>query len=1152
MNLLTFLFPLYSQNFELSEIIAIRDGRFPILIMADTTGIATLVETKLNTGQIVTTQVPVQPSTIVAISSLVTANLQTAADYLGPSFAERSAAVQLTDITPTNIDWTGAAPKMVFTAPVNIFLHPSDNASDMSRSFVAHHNVYLSLGLTNGRSIVTHIEAVPPYSDAAIYHSEYALAAGYGDAKNATSHVNQIFPSGQTLLTAAAYEMAHLWYHGLFLRSVNAGLPPYLVSAHPGNGILPANRAHTCYITAATRANMTIEALGVAAMALAATHVLPVGFGGLHSVYVANDQIPQTVLTERSFWEAYAVLRFTGTSVSSSRRFDLEFLFSLSQLMPLHGNCDEGGIYRSLWDDLPVSPNRAVLITNWNTATEGYCPGTSSMIIANVIFVQALVARAVAETYGSTLTDGLLIANISGNVEAARMVAKILPKLGMILDQNFHVDTVWVMSYLTTNALTHDPNRNRHLRLNGIIDLRRYTGFLPSYRMDYVNSNQPHSDSHYNYDKDSLPMLHFGGQDKLPVAFESNRLVFDVDLSSGIKFGSPLYFLQEFNNQLDGLALFDYSAVKTIDGNTLTSYLPFVDGQYLIPGQPLTQAMWHWNWDLFNHPGCLQTVPNLRPQFNITDSLRVYLHSYTYEVSVGQYICIGKQPNEGNVGSHVHPRLNCHAYSHSHHLTIFPDRQRPQQVDIMTWANYVQHCSSSEMKYLQAKLTKAVAERAAAVSASISSMTKTKFSYKEELNTTAVSMINGYMIIQPMSAPLVSAGVASSSVSAASASDSYDSCSSYEYSDDRDEVKEHKAAALTSQSDEQLAHSSPITASSSDMTLGISSIDMDDTQVNEVAVSHVAYRDATQRSLSGGDPNLIYLSLHRDVVFRHVLGLCINGLTTCKDVRECASLGDSVRKAILAFSGLKIPKIAQKNQLIQSVSWPAAILTSSDIASTLVETAATLITASPKEEFNETAVLAASLFVYGVEMKLRRHFDRDQYIAELMGVINNLDSEISCYAVGIALLPECNETTASMYVRACFSQVIKVISSHSQWALVQYATNSGGQALVDVTAHASKVTATPGSSPELKTDPPGCVKPPSDAAITPLLGPAASSMPTSSSSSSTSSVSGTTPVAPSPATQSSPQQPLALVGAHPDPQAGNVRPGKVAPAPLRR
>lgn len=545
--------------------------------------------------------------------------------------AQLSDAFPVFGIDNSCVDNSGRSPKINFTTNVAIDIESSEsnNAIPTRRSFGR--PIYYSLSIpraaimsvTSGDSIL--------YDKAAVYDKSWQTQGGFKDTKATLNFYNSQALRGGSRYTAAAFTLAQEFITGTILPTLGRGnyrrnYP--LVAGHDHREQPGPN--YTVFMPSDLVSRHSAAALNMAHYVLESREVLQnAGYPELDRVWNACGELPQVEYTTELFWETFRLIKHAAQGDSLDGTFEADFLHAIIQNFHLHGNCDEGGIWRKLWVERCVSPNAGVILSKFSRGIHGYNSTPISKILGACITLQSCIARSLVET---KLNVHEFMTEPDPNNDTVAGIINMMR--GVIVDDIAGATGVaagyWAHSLKVIQV--SDLDNERHISREDYNFFKQYCPIWASYATSIIGQHY----GKHDYAKDKQSPLIFTGEYGVQIARHGMFAYAVQNMKEGWKFSDGLFYMSHRFNPSDGLSEMSLYGQMKGSQDPISEEVRLVTGQVITPDDYLGDYMWQENHDFVPSPGELLTCDNgpllLNPNY-----LPDWIVKGKYKITIGRW-----------------------------------------------------------------------------------------------------------------------------------------------------------------------------------------------------------------------------------------------------------------------------------------------------------------------------------------------------------------------------------------------------------------------------------------------------------------------------------------------------------------------------------
>ncbi|GHN03302.1 hypothetical protein RVD_107 [viral metagenome] len=535
------------------------------------------------------------------------------------------------NLTAEHLDLTGKEPKITMTATVNALVaeinkNPlfAEKEKMVKACFisVACPNTF-SLSVVKGHGVI--------YSNPACNTPEHSVRGMWRETKGQTAFLNNICAQNVAKMSACAVQMAKWFYEACISAPLHGTRKPVLAPMNMRGRDEEPTHEITCALAPDLKGKHGVEVISLIYNALESKEVLAAaGYDTtVNHVWNSVQNCGPVTVAEDIFWEGYKVLKFSCGDEQAAKKFDCEFLLAVASVSSLHGNTDEGGIWRNLFKNIQVEPNRIVAVSPFNASTSGYNDIDSGTVISACANLQSIVSRALSEV--SIAKRMMVLEPGCTNEDYLRVQATVMNEICDHMAAATVLGPEFFEQRFCVEAL--DPAlRDRHFSPGDRATIvANYSPYLSTYSVDDVGSEK----GRFEYDKESTMPLKFTGDFAIEKYIDRGRVYVLIDISQARNFKDGLCFLDPKLNRNNPLGECIVKGRIDSSGNFYED-TTLVDGQVLKRGETLGDKLWRDNGCLFPSYGDANTTENGKIILEAS-GLPEWAFGAAYEVKVTRY-----------------------------------------------------------------------------------------------------------------------------------------------------------------------------------------------------------------------------------------------------------------------------------------------------------------------------------------------------------------------------------------------------------------------------------------------------------------------------------------------------------------------------------
>jgi len=415
------------------------------------------------------------------------------------------------------------------------------------------------------------------------------------------------------------------------LRPANTVIAGMLVQAH--NASMAST--FTSYIPHDVSTRHGNDVLAIIAHALESTSVMAAaGLPRVLRTWNFAGDITGTNYSNKSFWEAYAVLEFSSCGDGSKERWNVDFLMGLSQLLHAHASNPNGGIWDNIFGSIPVSENRLVIVSPYDRQTVGYENVTDHQILGAVITLQSMISRTLEET--SFDPSIFVLPPGASNDDARHVMNGILPDLiANLAKVTPDIGSNYWETMLGKDLLTSQI-RDRHISTIYYSLLNDFNSAMPTYAL----SSLVETNNQYKSVDKGFIFCEATGSGKMEFAEEDRVTYAKIQMNKRVNMSNPIFWMRPDLNSEDGMLNLEYAyTVQNYDRNPLMK-LTTLGGTTLNSGDTLSSINWRASSRVLPQQGDC-TVLERGSHYFMIDNLDELLTSFDYRATSTLYEPIG-------------------------------------------------------------------------------------------------------------------------------------------------------------------------------------------------------------------------------------------------------------------------------------------------------------------------------------------------------------------------------------------------------------------------------------------------------------------------------------------------------------------------------
>jgi hypothetical protein len=560
-------------------------------------------------------------------------------------FFENLSAMLSLRVNSDEVDLTGKTPKFTLANKVTYVAKGDESGGVIRPDRLFTKKCYLSIGIPATAELEC-VQGVPDrYNAPAVKMAHYNVEGGIKDAAGDTNFFNRVVGMTGCFGTAAAMQMAYYYTTGYVLPKLGLGGGVVQLPAVANDNLNVVDSGNvSSYIANELSVRHKAEALTLVYHAIESRDVLAsAGYDRtVKRTLNRAGNLPSIEMSLDIFYEAYFILRHSLCGDEDGSQFDCDFLTALTQMFPVHGLSDEGGIWRRLWKGTPVCPNAMVATSTAKAFVGNYGVSRDGAFICAAAKLQMLVARAVYEK-GTEVTEMMLPPGATMQMVDEVLMSHV-PYICQVLGEATGKMPIFWQSKLANVCMSNDLV-DRHIsddRINLLTDL---CPFLPTYCHTQVSGSALGT---VTYDQKRSTPVEFTGSYSIGKRIAYGQLVYEYDTHSRRDFSNGLMFLDPKINQSDGLMELTVDSFERKANGHFLHETELVDGQTVMEANMLGQYMWRDNGDFKPCEGELRTVSEgtlLLTGYTVPE----WAESGRYSISAGIYVSLGRERGEKNV-----------------------------------------------------------------------------------------------------------------------------------------------------------------------------------------------------------------------------------------------------------------------------------------------------------------------------------------------------------------------------------------------------------------------------------------------------------------------------------------------------------------------
>jgi len=547
-----------------------------------------------------------------------------------------------TPLTPSSVDYSGIQPKVTWVNNVIVHL-TSLREADVNKRLQTRltRTVYCSNSIPRMATLKVRSGSGFTYPSPASSEASYVNPGSYTDSTGVLNWVNNHMSKRNCQLTAAALEMSRFYIDGIILPRLGITEEPIALQPVLGRARSETPTATTtCVIPHSLVTKHSAGAICVLYNALRArttygyAHIQPAN----DDVWALTGNTPAQPFTERAFWEAFHILAFSGCGSGSPDQFYMDFLLGITQNLQLHGNCEEGGIYRRYFEGITIEQNAVVISSKFEASLEGYITHNASEVIAASLTLQSCISRALYETNLDPthfcLPEGATNQMAEEAMNYARADIEDTLKAATGLSLSYWRHFLNQALFGREGDMLHP---DRHIVGNTHKYLGHYSTHLPTYGLPTIKKNR--NGEIFVTQGASNDFITIHGTGRIDTTEIDGQVLFQLNLSKPHTFDNGLFFLRPGLNPEDGLANFEYGESFSSRSKKHIESEHTLDGREFTEGATLADIAWDDNSDLFPCAGDTRTI-NAQLSYFTAHHVDPLYRNYSYIVYMGKYVAL--------------------------------------------------------------------------------------------------------------------------------------------------------------------------------------------------------------------------------------------------------------------------------------------------------------------------------------------------------------------------------------------------------------------------------------------------------------------------------------------------------------------------------
>jgi len=544
-------------------------------------------------------------------------------------------------LTADDVDLTGESPKILFSSEeVDDIVQTAEGACK-GQHFTQNRTNYVAVAVLDTLSLSVMLGSGTPYTSPAIRLAAFQQTGSYPDRSGMLTYMNHIMGANLSYFTAAAYQMAYWFVKGIFYPMIGRGANIRLAGVDAVDIRDSPLPTHSCLMPHELTARHSGEALSIIYHALNADTVMTAN-GGLPTTVTFNmcGILPATTITMVSFMEAYHVLAVSACGPTNTSQWDCDFIFGVAQMVRLHGNTNEGGIWREMFANTRMQRNAGVIVSAYRRDTIGYVNVTPMQIVGASITMQSMVGRAIYESRVSpnlaAFPPGATNDDAAGVFNSYRedVCAYMSLATGQPVD--------YFRSTLNAHAFATALWTDRHLSTTLPNIINHSLPVLPSYCLELGNSDI----GNYVVHADRAAFATFTADVSLSAQATDYVHCVQADLHAKQGLRNPLRYLSPAGNPQDGLARLVFVGAHS-DGYVRTAgEVALRDGRIMREGDTLGEFAWAPAFDILEPFAEMRTVEPLLSLFQPSGIMPSWVYGASVTVSVYRFSPVRKQRGE--------------------------------------------------------------------------------------------------------------------------------------------------------------------------------------------------------------------------------------------------------------------------------------------------------------------------------------------------------------------------------------------------------------------------------------------------------------------------------------------------------------------------
>jgi hypothetical protein len=539
-----------------------------------------------------------------------------------------------------HLDQTGRFPKLTFAATVYASVTGTSQKLSAENYMASKRPIFMQVSVPQLPQVQVVAQSGYEYLTPGILDANLTYPGSWPDKAGHINFYNRVAPRNASFYTAAALQMSIFFMDHerslLFPNVVPAGF-----LAVPGqNMVNPPLPQHTVFLPHMLTTQISNDALCILYHALEANDVMAAAnYPVINRVYNATGNILACAYSSEAWYTAWHVLCQAACGMGKATLFEMDFLLGIVQNHPLHGYCDEGGIWRTLFSQYAVQPNCGVIVCDYNRESIGFVNFTTTQVIASAMTLQSVISRCLYEIGRDELT--FMIRNGAPNEEVRGIISSVIDSIFAYYSESTKLELGYWMHYLNCDVGLNGQV-DRHISFANLNYLKQFSSWMPTYSLDISASR---IGSYDNKTVTNLNFVKFTGHCHIQSMLIGQHHTTIYQFDKAWDFSNGFYWLHPKINPNDGLMDTVFDGGIADQTNMSTNVINFLDGSVANVGTALGNHMWRDNGDLLPCAGELRTG-DLGQHFVIAETIPEYAADGEYVISIERYMPLPAQRGE--------------------------------------------------------------------------------------------------------------------------------------------------------------------------------------------------------------------------------------------------------------------------------------------------------------------------------------------------------------------------------------------------------------------------------------------------------------------------------------------------------------------------